>query len=209
MKVTGPRLVAFPVRCWIALAAALLLAACAATPEQRFYTLNPQLAVAGATPTDRSPQTVVEVVVRDPATLSELVDRPQWVVRRSASEVSILEQQRWAVPLRAEIPRVVAENLSSLLGTQVFVESTHAPADAYRVSLEVANFEMLPTEEVGVDIEWHVRKSSHEAASGRSQVSEGVAGSDFEAAATAYSRALSIVSRDIADAIRALAGGER
>lgn len=203
MKANGPRLSVFRGR--IAVAAALLLAACAATPESRFYTLVAQTVVERPAP-GNLPQTVV---VRDPARLSELVDRPQWVLRRSASEVGLLEQQRWAVPLRTEIPRVVAENLSALLAAPVVVEPAPAPADAYRVSLEVASFEMLPTGEVGVDVEWHIQQANREAAAGRSQVREGVAGSDFDAAATAYSRALALVSRDIAQAIRGLAGAPR
>jgi uncharacterized protein len=202
----APGLLVFPASRWIALSAALLLAACATTPEPRFYTLAPQAVVERAAPAVHLPYAVV---VLEPASLSELVDRPQWVVRRSNSEVSILEQQRWAVPLRTEIPRVVAENLSSLLATEVVAESTRVPLDAYRVSLEVAGFEMLPTEEVGVDVEWHIRKGNHEVASGRSQVREGVAGSDFEAAASAYSRALGGVSRDIAEGIRGLREGGR
>jgi uncharacterized lipoprotein YmbA len=101
----------------------LLLAACGSPPRTSFYTLDapePPAAAEGA-----------PAIAVGPVSGPEIVDRPQIVVRLGANQVQIVEQARWAEPLRIAIARVVAANLASTLGARV-VAGRNGDAD-YRI----------------------------------------------------------------------------
>jgi hypothetical protein len=185
----------------IRIAAALLLAAlagCASAPVEQHYVLSP---VAGAA-RGSLPDVPIAVAM---ARVTEAVDRPQLVVSASENRVRILEQQRWAEPLKSGIPRVVAANLGQLLGTSRVSAYPNALASdtGLRIGLDVKRFESRPGEGVNVEIDWTVRRGSGEPRLGRSVVSERVSGADYEALVAAHSRALATVSGEIAQAILA------
>jgi uncharacterized protein len=186
-------------RSWMPLALALGLAACASTPKENYYTLAAVAPPAAAA----TPQRDLGVTVVTTG-LVEAVDRPQLVVRLSDTRVQILEQQRWAEPLKAAIARVVAANLARELGSARVTSQSQAPMGetAFRVALDVQRFDSMPGQGVAVDIVWTVRRSSGDAArSGRASVTERSAGPGYEGLVAAHSRALANVSRDIAAAI--------
>src|SRR3954471_15439792 len=105
------------------LCALLLLAGCISNaPRENFYTLSSEAASSPAISSEASSQPGLAAlpdasISVGPVTISEIADRPQLVVRTSPNRVDILEQQRWAQPLKNEVARVVAENLGQLLGT--------------------------------------------------------------------------------------------
>jgi uncharacterized lipoprotein YmbA len=72
------------------------------------------------------------------------------VVRLAANRVELLQQHRWAEPLKSEIPRVVAADLTRLLGAEVSTESRRIDA-VYHVRIEFGSFESLPGEGVALD----------------------------------------------------------
>ena len=138
-----------------------------------------------------------------PITLPEMVDRPQIVVRADVSRVNILETHRWAEPLKSAIPRLLAENLSRLLGpAQVSVYPQNAANDTdYRIFVDIPRFEAT-ADAVAVEATWTIRRSAQGfQKTGRSQASEPRGGEGYEALVSAYNRALAAVSRDIARAI--------
>ncbi|MBU6261151.1 MAG: membrane integrity-associated transporter subunit PqiC, partial [Burkholderiales bacterium] len=92
---------ATPATLALALGAAALLGACAAAPVETFHTLRP--------PPAAWPPAPIEVA---PVTLPALVDRPQWVLRDAGGAVRILEQQRWAQPLAADLAQALGEDLA-------------------------------------------------------------------------------------------------
>ena len=51
-------------------------------------------------------------IVIDAVTVPELVDRPQFVLRTGATQVTIDEFARWADPLQSQISRVLAADLA-------------------------------------------------------------------------------------------------
>jgi len=97
-----------------------------------------------------------------PVTLPELVDRPQLVVRVAANRVDILESQRWAEPLKDEIPRVIAEDLRRLLGSsRVSSYLQNAAGEAQcRLLLDIERFEASPGEGVSVEAAWTLRRAA-------------------------------------------------
>ena len=173
---------------------------CARSPDVNFYTLS------AMAPETASPATPLRGVAVGPVTLPELVDRPQLVIRVAADRVDIVETERWAEPLKSEIPRLLAENLGRLLRpARVSTIDQSASRDAeYRVLVDIQRFESVPGEGVEIDALWSVRRSAVGAVPkrGRSQVREPAVGSGYDALVAAHGRALAAISGDIAKALR-------
>lgn len=190
----------------ILLLAVATFAGCASRTAD-FYTLSAE----AAQDSSRAASTLSVVV--GAATVPELIDRPQIVVRGGTNQVDIDEFSRWAEPLKNQIPRVIAADLAQLLNSRrvsVYPDAGNA-ASAYRVRASVERFDALPGEAVIVDVVWTVLPPGKGAPiSGRSTVREPVNGNSAGGASAAgagllvaaWSRALAGVSRDIAAAIR-------
>jgi len=174
-------------------------AAGCASPRSDFYALSPS--------SKAVPATAEYSVSVGPVSVPEIVDRPQIVVRTGPNEVFIDEFHRWGSPLRDDIARIVAENLSALLGApqvSVFRHPTSTAA-TYRAAVDVMAFESVPGGSAALDAVWLVRGAGDRAVvPGRTTVREAVSGDGFAALVAAHSRALGTLSGDIADAIRRL-----
>ena len=169
----------------------LMLSACSSPPRERFYTLDgpePPTAAEGA------PSIAV-----GPVSIPELVDRPQIVVRGGPNQVHIVEQARWAEPLKSAIARVVAANLATALGARLAAQRD-GDAD-YRVILDVQRFDSAD-EGALIDAAWTVVAKNGERRSGRSVAREKPQRMQHDALAAAHSAALAAISRDIAAAIK-------
>lgn len=181
-------------------AVVILATGCGSTPDARFYTLR-----ASTAPAATSSQLSVAV---GPVSVPDMVDRPQIVVTTGGNQVRLDEFNRWAGPLQSNISRVVADNLMALLGTSrvsVFPQASSADAE-YRALIEVQSFESALGEAATVDAAWTVRRMKDgKTSTGRTVAREPVQGKDYDALAAAHSRAVARLSRDIADAVRALA----
>ncbi|MDD2310725.1 MAG: PqiC family protein [Desulfuromonadaceae bacterium] len=181
---------------------AVATAGCSRSPRVTFYTLEPVVQAESTAAT-----TVFPAVTVGPVTLPEVVDRPQLVLRVAANRVNILETHRWAEPLKSEIPRTIAENLRSLLGSsRVSSYLQHAGADAeYRVLVDIQRFEASPEGIVTVEAAWSLhRVAGGTSQNGRSLVQESAGTGGYDPLVAAYGRALLAVSRDLAGAIRAV-----
>jgi len=182
------------------------LAGCSRSPRVTFYTLNATATTEAAAPA------AVSVAV-GPVTLPSLVDQPQLVVRTSVNQVDILEMHRWAEPLKSGIVRIIAADLAALL-PQARVSSypQNAGLDAdYRVQVDIQRLEMTAGEGVALDALWSVRRTGDGASpkTGRSVVSEPARAGGYDALVAAQSRALAVVSRDLARALSAASTAPR
>src|SRR6478736_306004 len=110
-------------------ACGVLAAGCGSTPKESFYTLSvaPPAAPAAATSN-------VSVFV-GPVTIPEEVDRSPMVLRTGPNQVELDELHRWAEPLKAAIPKGIAEALMQQLGTARVYSSRAGASQAvdYRV----------------------------------------------------------------------------
>ncbi len=185
----------------VSCAVMILAAGCAATPASRFYTVS-------ATPTPATTSSDLSVSV-GPVSVPASVDRPQIVVTMSPNQVWLDEFNRWASPLQNNIARVVAENLVAMLGTPrvtLSPQTLSAGAD-YRAAIEVQRFESAPGEAATLDAVWAIsRAKDGQSRVGRTTVREAAPDKSYDALAAAHSRAVARLSRDIADAVRALDG---
>lgn len=173
------------------------------SPSSSFYTLNAVAVADEAAPASYS-------VAVGPVTVPELVDRPQFTVQVGPNRVEIDEFHRWAAPLRDDIARVVAADLSALLGTpQVAPAPMTNFEPAYRVTVQVQRFESQRSETMAdgsalIEALWVVHELAGDATrAGRTVARESADGVSFDALAAAHSRALAKLSADIAAAIRA------
>lgn len=187
----------------LSIAFAVAAAGCASAPAQ-FYTLASTAAADGA------PAARYAVIV-GPVSVPASVDRPEFVVQVAPNRVDVDEFNRWASPLSDSIARAVAGDLAVLLGTSDVAVAPLANFNpAYRVTINVQRFDSTQNDAVLVDAVWAVhRTAGGETRSGRTVAREAVQGKGFDALAAAHSRALAVVSVDIAAAIRAQAGSGR
>jgi len=136
-----------------------------------------------------------------------VVDRPQIVVSIGPNQVRLEEFDRWALPLQNNIARVIAENLTVLLGTPrvtLFPELTSVDAE-YRAIIDVQRFDSIPGEAATLEAVWIVRRMKDgKTERGRTAVREAVQAKDYDALAAGHSRAVAQLSRDIAAAVAAL-----
>ncbi|GBG03509.1 hypothetical protein AZSI13_28360 [Azospira sp. I13] len=180
-----------------ALFAALLLGACGTTPKAQHYILDDGTTAPG-------PNAHPSVLLLT-ATLPELLDRPQLVLRGSQNQITFSEQQRWAEPLRVGIPRAMAADLGrALASAQVAALPAGAPLfDAdFRLTLHVQRLEAQPGNGVDLDMLWVLQPREGKEIRGRSQIHEKLEEPSFPAAVAAQRRALGRASSEIAAAIR-------
>jgi len=179
----------------------IILSGCG-SPKEYLYTLSSSTASGS---TGALPASVRPSIAVGPITLPEVVDRPQMVVRVGPNQVALVEQHRWAEPLRNGIARVVAEDLAHLLGTRQVVTSYQNGSQTadYQVILDIQRFDSMVGQTVMIDALWMVRRAPDgQPRTGRSLVRESTGGEGYDALVEAHSRALATVSRDIAEAVR-------
>ena len=181
-----------------ALAAALLLAACGTALKEHYYTLS-----GPGTPMPATAANPISIHV-GPVVVPDAVDRLPMVIRTAPNRVDISDEHRWAEPLKAAIPRVLAEGLMRELGTTRVTAmrlGATQPAD-FRVAVEVQRFDSSPTEGAALEAYWTVTPAKGAARSGRSTVREPAATPDPAGLAAAHSRALARLAQEIAVEIR-------
>ncbi len=178
----------------------LCMAGCGRSPQVTYYALTaPVLSEVSVLIQPAAPSVAIMAV-----SLPELVDRPQLVLHDTGSKVLILEAHRWAEPLKQAIAQLLAENLSRTLGSdQVSAYPQHAALQAdYRVFVDIKRFEATATA-VALDVLWSIRGTQEAMPlTGRSRFTEPSGGAGYEALVAAYSRAVTALSKELAQAIR-------
>ncbi len=183
-----------------ALFALAALTACGSSPKSSFYTLS------AIEPANQGTSNGSYSIAIGSVAVPDVIDRPQFVTRTGANELTINEFARWGEPLRAEIPRVVAANLARDLDgafVSIYPQSAGGIAD-FRLQLDIRRFDSLLGEAATVEVVWTLRPAKGAAVSGRSVAREATAGAGYDALVAAHSRALASVSRDIAAAVSAV-----
>lgn len=141
-------------------------------------------------------------------TLPSYADRPEIVRRLSPTEVKPSDVDRWAGPLQSNVMRVLAEDLSKLLGTDRIsaYPSYEVAQAAYMVQIDVVRFDLDDANRGNLLARWEVRRRDADARVSRSTDSSHAAASASTAAGIeALSLTLYDLSRDIAAAVRDLA----
>jgi uncharacterized protein len=184
---------------------------CSSVPPMRFYALSP-MDTGPAIVTPAPPKAPLSVEVGS-LRLPQYLERPQIVTRRSATRLEVAEYHQWGGNLRKDMIRVLAKNLSHLLGTpRIFISPHSAPAPPdFRVEMEVMKFERDPDEKVRLSVQWSVtavRDPSPPVAQITELESPSVTvGPDMETTVTTMSQIWGEMSRLIAETLRKQASG--
>ena len=193
---------AVAIRSIVLLAACLALGACASSPSARFYSL----AAVPLEPVTAVPDDLMLMV--GPIRVADYLDRPQIVSRASPTELSLAEYDRWSEPLVPAINRIVAENLSALLGTGRVADQTswaNIAAD-YRLLAQVTRFDLEAGQAV-LEIQWALwdPKRKPLVPARRSRYTQAVpAPSGYAQGVSALNATLAAFCRDVALAIDGL-----
>ena len=181
----------------------MLLASCSSAP-MHFYTLRQS----GAEPVVAVPAAAAFVIDVQPVAVPAQVDQQELLVRESEQRVAILDNERWAAPLAAEMREALAADLIAALGTRD-VHGLQQPAGrpVYRIDVEIRQFDSWPGRHAAIEADWNIRGGTDQAlASCTSGVSEPV-GAGYDALVQGHQRALASIATDIASALRSVANG--
>jgi uncharacterized protein len=186
--------------------ALLVLSGCAKTPPTRFYVLP---ALTGAETAALSSGVKPELTIGvGPVTLPPYLDRPQIVTRASRAKLELGEFDQWAAPLQDTFARVLAENLSLLLGTdRVLLHPWPRTTDVnYQVTVDVIRFDGGVGGEVVLAVRWSlIGADGKELTMRKTRFQAPANPQDYEATVTAMSRILEDLSRDIAATLQTTA----
>lgn len=176
----------------------VLLSGCSISPPVTYYTLMATAPPAAAPLSKSFPALAITTI-----TLPELIDRPHLVVAGEGNQVAILELHRWGENLKSAIPRVVADNLSRLLGSEnvSFYPQSMAVGAECTVTIDFQHFDARG-DTVSVDALWTIKRADHLLTRGRTRIEEKGNGG-LSSLVDAYSRALAKVSAEIAQGVAA------
>lgn len=136
----------------------LLLAACASSPPVRHYLL--EATAVGELSTERARRTLTLRI--EHVQLADYLNRLPIVRRAGDGRLVFNDGERWAEPLELAFRRVLADNLDRLLGGNTVVPSpTPAATDsAYRLRVEVSQFDIGADRQAVLDARWSLRPAN-------------------------------------------------
>jgi hypothetical protein len=182
----------------------LLIAGCTATTgTTRLYVLQSLSTTEAEMETKRIDEPVAIGI--GSIEFPEYLDRPQIVTRTSESELHLAEFNQWAVPLKDDFSRALAEDLSVLLFTDnifIFPWKRSTVID-YHVTMKITRFDTDTKGESMLVANWSVLKGDDktELLSRKSVLKEQTDGQDYKAIVSAMSRNLNGLSLEIAKTI--------
>jgi uncharacterized protein len=189
--------------------ASFIVSACggSVTPPPNFFVLSTPEGLAAEKPTKKRSAEISLGV--GPIVLPPHLDRPQIVTKSTRHKLDLDEFNQWAEPLKDNFTRVLAENLSILLGTDrvaVYPWRSSIPV-GYQVSAEVVRFDGQLGGNSTLVVRWNVfGKGGREILfTRRSVFTKRSNGTSFEGMVSAMSDTIAAFSREIAAATGALA----
>jgi hypothetical protein len=143
-----------------------------------------------------------------PVKIPAYLDRPEMATRSALDSLQFAEFDKWAEPLEKNLTRVIAENLATLLSTDrvgVFPWLNSAQVQ-YQVTVDITQLERMPDGKVILAARWNILGDHGEnmLVIESSRFSIPIESAGYEAIASAESRAVEALSREIASAVTSL-----
>ncbi len=202
----------FKLTCAVLLAVMLVLSGClgggSRTPATRFYVLNSLYSAenkAQPTPVAVLKDTAIGV---GPIKLSQVLDRPQIILRTSHNEIRVADLDRWAAPLNGNISNVLVDNLSALLSNGQILKfpwKITIPIN-YQVVMDITRFDGMPGGNVDLRARWGIlgENGKKVLSKGQSVLTEPIGGDTIAEMVSAQSRLVAKLSHEIAVEIKRL-----
>jgi uncharacterized lipoprotein YmbA len=176
------------------------------TPPTRYYVLNSMPSMEKKTaPAAQLKDAAVGV---GPIRLSQVLDRPQIIMRTSKNEIRIADLERWAGPLHEMVANVMVNNLTAMLpGTEIlkFPWPVKIPV-TYQVAMDITRFDGMPGGEVTLRTRWGILGEDGKkiVANKQTALNEPSGGNTIGEMVNAQSRLLEKLCYEIAVEIRGL-----
>jgi uncharacterized lipoprotein YmbA len=142
-----------------------------------------------------------------PLQLPEYLDRPQIVTRLSPNELRLGELDNWAEPLKDNISRVLAENISRLICTEdvvVFPWKSSSLVD-YQIDINIVRLDGKLGGKATLSTRWDITdRYGKSILMTKTQYTESVTEVTYSALVAAYSRLIADFSQDIVHALESL-----
>ncbi len=196
---------------WIVLTLVVLLAVlfgCASSPPSNFYLLSPLDTTPGPQTKPSADERCLSIGI-GPIRIPDYLDRSQIVTRRGTGEITLAEFERWGEPMKDNLTRTLAKNLSILLCTETiafFPWRGGIPID-YRIEMDILCLDGSLGGNVSLEAWWMISSGNGKKMlfSKKSNFIEAANGQDYRSLVAAKGRALGHLSREIAEAIKTLA----
>ena len=139
-----------------------LAAGCASVPETRFYTLSVGAESSGIKTLSRDLSTPIFIDIL-PVNVPERLARPQLVVRSRdsgpATQLFILEQDRWSSPFNYELRDAFASGIANLIGAVNRTRRGRTPDQTiYRVAIELSQLDAIIDDSVKARFSWTITR---------------------------------------------------
>jgi uncharacterized lipoprotein YmbA len=179
------------------------------TPATRFYVLN---AIYSAENVDRSePVMVLDENVTlglGPIKLSQVLDRPQIIIRTNKNEIRVADLDRWAAPLNENITNVLTDNFTTLLSTGSILKfpwKLTLPIE-YQIILEITRFDGMPGGNADLRARWGILGENGRKVYSKAKtiLTEPIGGDTIADMVRAQSRLVAKLSLEIAKEIKRL-----
>ena len=174
------------------------------TPPVTFYTLTPIPAIQDG----GSGQAVLKdaLIGIGPVKFPKILDRPQIVTRPATGQLNLAEFKRWGGFLKDDFLSVMAENMTTLLGTDQVVTYPWPGGlnPAYRIEFDVHQFDGKLGDSVVLRVSWILKTpgQTDNTHLKRSTIFQPVSGPDYDALVAAKSMALEKLSRIVLDEMK-------
>ena len=174
------------------------------TPPVTFYTLTPIAAMQDA----GSSQTNLKDVLIGigPLKFPKILDRPQIVTRPAPGRLTLADFRRWRGFLKDDFLSVMAENMTTLLGTDQVVTYPWPGGlnPSLRIEFDVHQFDGKLGDSVVLNVSWILKTAdkTDNTHLKRSTIVQAVSGPDFDALVAAKSMALERLSRIILEEMK-------
>jgi len=195
-----------PVSCLVLLSLALAGCLSPRKDDSKFFVLSP-LTADGAAPRVTTAASRPLILGVGPVQLPAYLDRQEVVTRVAPNRLDLSPIDRWAQPLDTNFTQVLAQDLSSAVGTQQvtfypWYRSTHVD---YQVRVDVYSFEANSNSTVDMTAHWQIFDGDGKLLTARdSSFNEPIQSGQPGAQAAAMSRIVARLSQEIAATIQSM-----
>ncbi len=184
------------------------LLGCGGSKPSNFYLLHPHIQVS---PVSANIDRLDVAIGIGPISIPGYLDRPHIITRSGRYQVDVSEYNRWADSLDESVPRVLVENLSSLLSTdRVYTYPWHVSSPDYQVRMDIIQFDAKIPGNVEFVTRWTLFRGDTETRINhrRYHNKKPIAGQGYSGMVSTMNLVLYDMSREIAEAVIQDALGE-
>jgi uncharacterized lipoprotein YmbA len=183
----------------------VFLGGCAGTsPPSDFYVLSALQHSSTGTPSDGDKSKIAIGI--GPVKLPDYLDRSQIVTRTGPNELKVAAFDRWAEPLKSSFPRILLENLATLLNTDqvALYPWRKSAAVEYQVMVDIVQFDSERGGDAVLIARWTLLEGRSEKILQRkkSVFRKSLHSNDYQSIVAVQSQTLMEFSREIAAAIK-------